>query len=154
VAAAGPGAGSLRAADITLSIRRPTIQFDPGRVERLHQLHAQIYNRRSGRIRPLPGARAILDYLTEAQIAHLRANGVAVCSELEIFHDRRLFFVTGPEGTARRTARNSASRQIQRSHQDEQQHAEEASRSDQPDQAGRLKPAGRSHAPETHRLTQ
>ena len=34
----------------------------------------------------------------QATVDHLRANGVAVRSELELFHDRRLFFVTGPEG--------------------------------------------------------
>lgn len=34
----------------------------------------------------------------QATIDHLRTNGVDVRSELELFHDRRLFFVTGPEG--------------------------------------------------------
>ncbi|MEK9660667.1 MAG: VOC family protein [Alphaproteobacteria bacterium] len=34
----------------------------------------------------------------QATADHLRANGVEVRSELELFHDRRLFFVTGPEG--------------------------------------------------------
>lgn len=34
----------------------------------------------------------------EAMVAHLRANGVAVRAELTSFHDRRLVFLTGPEG--------------------------------------------------------
>lgn len=34
----------------------------------------------------------------EATVRHLRANDVEVRGELADFHDRRLFFVTGPEG--------------------------------------------------------
>jgi catechol 2,3-dioxygenase-like lactoylglutathione lyase family enzyme len=34
----------------------------------------------------------------EATVAHLRANGVEVRGELKGFHNRRLFFLTGPEG--------------------------------------------------------
>lgn len=39
--------------------------IDPGRIERLRRLHADAYNRRSQEIRPLPGARDLLTYLTE-----------------------------------------------------------------------------------------
>ena len=34
----------------------------------------------------------------EATVADLRANGVEVRSELKRFHDRRLVFLTGPDG--------------------------------------------------------
>ena len=34
----------------------------------------------------------------EAVVTHLRSHGVVVRGELEGFHNRRLFFVTGPEG--------------------------------------------------------
>lgn len=34
----------------------------------------------------------------EATVEHLRSNGVEVRQELKGFHNRRLFFVTGPEG--------------------------------------------------------
>lgn len=34
----------------------------------------------------------------EATVAHLKANGVEVRGELKGFHNRRLFFLTGPEG--------------------------------------------------------
>lgn len=34
----------------------------------------------------------------EAMIARLRANGVEVRGELKDFHDRQLFFLSGPEG--------------------------------------------------------
>jgi HAD superfamily hydrolase (TIGR01509 family) len=37
-------------------------------MERLRQLHAEAYNRRASHVRPLPGARELLAYLTEAQI--------------------------------------------------------------------------------------
>jgi len=42
--------------------------IDPERVERLRRFHAEAYNRRSGDVRPLPGARELLDYLSEAGI--------------------------------------------------------------------------------------
>jgi catechol 2,3-dioxygenase-like lactoylglutathione lyase family enzyme len=34
----------------------------------------------------------------EAVVAHLKSHGVTVRGELQGFHNRRLFFVTGPEG--------------------------------------------------------
>lgn len=34
----------------------------------------------------------------EATVEHLKSNGVQVHGELKGFHNRRLFFVTGPEG--------------------------------------------------------
>jgi HAD superfamily hydrolase (TIGR01509 family) len=41
------------------------LQIDPERVTRLQQLHAEAYNRQLASIRPLPGAREILAYLTD-----------------------------------------------------------------------------------------
>ena len=40
----------------------------PAGVERLRQLHADAYARLSGQVRPLPGARELLRYLTEAAV--------------------------------------------------------------------------------------
>ncbi len=45
-------------------LRETGLHIDSERVNRLQYLHAQAYNRRAGSIRPLPGAREILDYLT------------------------------------------------------------------------------------------
>ena len=45
------------------------LSLDLTRLERLRRLHAEAYNRRSGSIRPLPGARELLAYLTDAGIA-------------------------------------------------------------------------------------
>lgn len=42
--------------------------ISPERVARLQQLHADAYRRHADQIRPLPGARALLDALTAAQI--------------------------------------------------------------------------------------
>ncbi|MFO1150734.1 MAG: HAD family hydrolase [Alsobacter sp.] len=39
--------------------------IDPERIERLQARHAEAYGRLSGRVRPLPGARELLDYLSE-----------------------------------------------------------------------------------------
>jgi phosphoglycolate phosphatase-like HAD superfamily hydrolase len=45
-------------------LRETGLHIDSERVSRLQNLHAQAYNRRAESIRPLPGAREILDYLT------------------------------------------------------------------------------------------
>jgi len=49
-------------------LREIGVEIDPERIERLRRLHASAYNRRSGRVRPLPGARELLDYLSRAEI--------------------------------------------------------------------------------------
>jgi HAD superfamily hydrolase (TIGR01549 family) len=49
-------------------LRETGLQIDPARIERLRQLHAAAYNRRSAAIPPLPGARELLAALTEAGI--------------------------------------------------------------------------------------
>ena len=49
-------------------LRETKMDITPDRVERLQRLHAEAYQRFRGEIRPLPGARALLDALTEAQI--------------------------------------------------------------------------------------
>ncbi|CAL8981885.1 HAD-IA family hydrolase [Rhodoplanes serenus] len=49
-------------------LRETGLELDAERAERLQRLHAESYGRRSAEIRPLPGARALLDYLTEAGI--------------------------------------------------------------------------------------
>jgi HAD superfamily hydrolase (TIGR01549 family) len=53
--------------------------IDPDRIERLRQLHAAAYNRVSAHIEPLPGARALLDYLSEANIPW----GIATSGRME-----------------------------------------------------------------------
>ena len=45
--------------------RETGLAIDKVRIERLRQLHAEAYNRRSRDVRPLPGARDLLTYLTE-----------------------------------------------------------------------------------------
>jgi HAD superfamily hydrolase (TIGR01509 family) len=49
-------------------LRETGVEIDNSRIERLQRLHADIYSRASGTIRPLPGARALLDALTGAQV--------------------------------------------------------------------------------------
>jgi HAD superfamily hydrolase (TIGR01549 family) len=53
--------------------------IDPQRIERLRQLHAAAYNRTSGSIQPLPGARELLASLTEAGIPW----GIATSGRME-----------------------------------------------------------------------
>src|SRR3984957_15294220 len=48
-------------------LRETGLQISPERVERLRQLHAESYTRRRHQVRPLPGARELLDYLTESE---------------------------------------------------------------------------------------
>jgi HAD superfamily hydrolase (TIGR01509 family) len=47
-------------------LRETGLEIEPQRIERLKRLHAEAYNKRAGRIRPLPGARELLAYLTAA----------------------------------------------------------------------------------------
>jgi HAD superfamily hydrolase (TIGR01549 family) len=49
-------------------LRETGIEIEPKRIERLRQLHAAAYIRRSAEIQPLPGAHELLAYLTEAEI--------------------------------------------------------------------------------------
>jgi HAD superfamily hydrolase (TIGR01509 family) len=49
-------------------LRETGLQISAERVDRLRQQHAAAYNRYAGSIRPLPGARALLDFLTEARM--------------------------------------------------------------------------------------
>jgi HAD superfamily hydrolase (TIGR01549 family) len=49
-------------------LRETGVDFSLERIKRLQQLHAAAYNRVSGQIRPLPGARALLATLTSAEI--------------------------------------------------------------------------------------
>lgn len=49
-------------------LRESGVAIDDARGERLAQLHAQAYQRRSGAIRPLPGARELAAWLTDARI--------------------------------------------------------------------------------------
>jgi HAD superfamily hydrolase (TIGR01549 family) len=49
-------------------LRETGVDFSLERIERLQRLHAAAYNRISGGIRPLPGARALLAALTTAEI--------------------------------------------------------------------------------------
>ena len=49
-------------------LRETGFHIDPERIQRLCELHAAAFNRHSARIRPLPGARELLGYLTHTQI--------------------------------------------------------------------------------------
>ena len=49
-------------------LRETQVEIDPARVERLQRLHAEAYKRNRDDVRPLPGATALLNTLTNAQI--------------------------------------------------------------------------------------
>ena len=49
-------------------LRETGLALDAARIERLRRLHAAAYNRISAAIRPLPGARELLAYLTDAKV--------------------------------------------------------------------------------------
>jgi HAD superfamily hydrolase (TIGR01509 family) len=49
-------------------LRETTQDITPDRIERLGRLHAQAYQKFKGKIRPLPGARELLEVLTRAEI--------------------------------------------------------------------------------------
>lgn len=49
-------------------LRETGLKIDTARMDRLRRLHTEAYNRRSSAIRPLPGARQLLAYLTGAGI--------------------------------------------------------------------------------------
>jgi len=49
-------------------LRETGFQIEPDRIERLRQLHAEAYKRHFSDVRLLPGARELLDFLTEAGI--------------------------------------------------------------------------------------
>jgi HAD superfamily hydrolase (TIGR01509 family) len=49
-------------------LRETGLEITPEFLERLQRLHAESYLRRSGEIRPLPGARELLSYLTQAGV--------------------------------------------------------------------------------------
>ncbi|HET7716825.1 MAG TPA: HAD family hydrolase [Bauldia sp.] len=48
--------------------RETGLEIDASRIERLRRRHAAAYNRRAHEVRPLPGARDLLAYLTDAGI--------------------------------------------------------------------------------------
>ena len=49
-------------------LRETQVEIDPARVERLQRLHAEAYKRNRAGVRPLPGATALLNTLSNAQI--------------------------------------------------------------------------------------
>lgn len=49
-------------------LRETGLDLDSARADRLRQLHAEAYNQRSAGIQPLPGAKDLLAYLTDAEI--------------------------------------------------------------------------------------
>jgi HAD superfamily hydrolase (TIGR01549 family) len=49
-------------------LRETGLELTPDRIERLQRLHAEAYKRVSAQVRPLPGARLLLNTLTDAEI--------------------------------------------------------------------------------------
>lgn len=47
-------------------LRETGLSIEPERIEKLRRLHAEAYKKRAEQVRPLPGARALLAFLTEA----------------------------------------------------------------------------------------
>jgi HAD superfamily hydrolase (TIGR01549 family) len=64
---------------VNMLLRETGIDLDPARVTRIGRLHAEAYLKRAGQIRALPGARALLDALTAAQVPW----AIATSSRLE-----------------------------------------------------------------------
>jgi HAD superfamily hydrolase (TIGR01549 family) len=49
-------------------LRETGLEIEPERIERLRRLHKEAYRRLSAEVRPLPGARELLSFLTDAGI--------------------------------------------------------------------------------------
>jgi HAD superfamily hydrolase (TIGR01549 family) len=49
-------------------LRETGLEIEPDRIERLQRHHADAYKRRINQVRPLPGARELLTFLSEAKI--------------------------------------------------------------------------------------
>jgi HAD superfamily hydrolase (TIGR01549 family) len=49
-------------------LRETGLALEPARIDHLRRLHAEAYNRHSAAIQPLPGARDLLAYLTDAEV--------------------------------------------------------------------------------------
>src|SRR5215470_1078449 len=49
-------------------LRETDVPIDPERIERLRRAHAEAYRSLGGSVRPLPGARGLLSFLSEAKI--------------------------------------------------------------------------------------
>ena len=64
---------------VNMLLRETGIELDPARMSRIGERHAEAYLRRAGDIRALPGARALLDALTEARVPW----AIATSSRLE-----------------------------------------------------------------------
>jgi HAD superfamily hydrolase (TIGR01549 family) len=60
-------------------LRETGLDIDPARIERLRRLHAEAFNTQSCRVRPLPGARELLAYLTRTGIPW----GIATSGRME-----------------------------------------------------------------------
>lgn len=52
----------------SMLLRETGLDLEPARIERIGKLHTDAYRRRAHEIRPLPGARALLRALTDAEI--------------------------------------------------------------------------------------
>ncbi|SMF08266.1 haloacid dehalogenase superfamily, subfamily IA, variant 3 with third motif having DD or ED/haloacid dehalogenase superfamily, subfamily IA, variant 1 with third motif having Dx(3-4)D or Dx(3-4)E [Tistlia consotensis] len=60
-------------------LRETGLEIDAARIERLRRCHAAAYNSRSDRVRPLPGARALLAHLSDQEIPW----GIATSGRIE-----------------------------------------------------------------------
>lgn len=49
-------------------LRETGLEIEPARIERMRRLHAESYKRHAADVRPLPGARELLAFLTDAEI--------------------------------------------------------------------------------------
>ncbi len=53
---------------MNILLRECGMEIDDARAERMRKAHADAYNRRAATIRPLPGARELVDYLSHSKI--------------------------------------------------------------------------------------
>ena len=64
---------------VNMLLRETGLAIEPERIARVGKWHAEAYLRRASDVRPLPGARALLDALTDARIPW----AIATSSRLE-----------------------------------------------------------------------
>jgi len=77
-------------------LRETDLAIDPERGDRLRQAHAAAYTRYAGEIRPLPGAKPLLDWLSQASIPW----AIATSARMETAEVNLKALGLGPKGIA------------------------------------------------------
>jgi HAD superfamily hydrolase (TIGR01549 family) len=77
-------------------LRETGLEIDSERFERLRRVHAAAYTQRSANIQPLPGARELLKYLTEADIPWAIATSGRMETARPVLETLRIDFKRSP----------------------------------------------------------